>query len=206
MWNMNCLIINTKSRRAILKTDKITALICHGVAKNKNIYYSECLDSVLDCLSSWIQNKIEVFKIALKSSRFFSRAVVELNADRHAAQYHNMHTHPREVPQNSHFYLELWWNQTVSISDSQQLMRYGTRLLVCLPHCWIEVDADPEGPATGHVDTGSVGFPLSSSEFWDGFYVPSCYSLLLMQTSRFILIKIKPFALEVPELPNYSTD
>jgi hypothetical protein len=37
---------------------------------------------------------------------------------------------------------------------------YSTRL----PDCWIEVSTHPEGPATGHFDTGSPGVLLSSSE------------------------------------------
>jgi hypothetical protein len=45
-----------------------------------------------------------------------------------------------------------------------------------------------EGPATGHLDTGFLGFPLSLNKCWDGSQVPSCYCMLLMQPSRFKLI------------------
>jgi hypothetical protein len=34
----------------------------------------------------------------------------------------------------------------------------------CLPDCWLVVSMHPEGPATGHLDTGFLGFPLSSSK------------------------------------------
>jgi hypothetical protein len=50
----------------------------------------------------------------------------------------------------------------------------------------------PEGPATGHLDTGFLGFPLSSSKYWDGSQVPSCYCMLLMQPSLSKFIKITP--------------
>jgi hypothetical protein len=49
----------------------------------------------------------------------------------------------------------------------------------------------PEGPATGHLDTGFLGFPLSLSKCWDGSQVPSCYCVPLMQPSRIKCIKIK---------------
>jgi hypothetical protein len=60
-----------------------------------------------------------------------------------------------------------------------------------LPDCWLEVSMHPEGPATGHLDTGFLGFPLSLSKCWDGSQVPSCYCGLLMQPSRLKLIEIK---------------
>jgi hypothetical protein len=50
----------------------------------------------------------------------------------------------------------------------------------------------PEGPATGHLDTGFLGFPLSSSKCWDGSQIPSCYCMLLMQPSLSKFIKISP--------------
>jgi hypothetical protein len=52
----------------------------------------------------------------------------------------------------------------------------------------------PEGHATGHLDTGILGFPLSLSKCWDGSRVLNCCCLLLMQPSRFKLIKITPCA------------
>jgi hypothetical protein len=30
---------------------------------------------------------------------------------------------------------------------------------------------NPEGPATGHLDTGVLGFPLSLRKYWDGSQV-----------------------------------
>jgi hypothetical protein len=60
-----------------------------------------------------------------------------------------------------------------------------------LPDCWLEVSVYPEGPATGHLDTGFLGFPLSLSKCWDGSQISSCYCVLLMQPSRLNIIKIK---------------
>ena len=37
----------------------------------------------------------------------------------------------------------------------------------------------PEGPMTGHLDTGFFGFPVSTSECWDGSLVSSCYYMPL---------------------------
>jgi len=39
--------------------------------------------------------------------------------------------------------------------------------------------------SNGHLDTGFLGFPLSTSKCWDGSQIPSCYCMLLMQPSRF---------------------
>jgi hypothetical protein len=50
----------------------------------------------------------------------------------------------------------------------------------------------PEGPATGHLDTGFLGFPLSLSKCWDASQIPSCYCMLLMQPSLSKFIKIAP--------------
>jgi hypothetical protein len=50
----------------------------------------------------------------------------------------------------------------------------------------------PEGPATGHLDIGFLGFPLSSSKCWDGSQFPSYYCMLLMQPSLSKFIKITP--------------
>jgi hypothetical protein len=50
----------------------------------------------------------------------------------------------------------------------------------------------PEGPATGYLDTGFLGFPLSSSKCWDGSQIPSCYCMLLMQPSLSKFFKIPP--------------
>jgi hypothetical protein len=50
----------------------------------------------------------------------------------------------------------------------------------------------PEGPATGHLDTGFLGFPLSLIKCWDGSQIPSCYCMLLMQPSLSKFIKITP--------------
>jgi hypothetical protein len=50
----------------------------------------------------------------------------------------------------------------------------------------------PEGPATGHFDTGFLGFPLSLRKCWDGSQIPSCYCMLLMQPSLSKFIKITP--------------
>jgi hypothetical protein len=61
-----------------------------------------------------------------------------------------------------------------------------------LPDCWLVVSMHPEGPATGHLDTGFLGFPLSSSKCWDVSQIPSCYCMLLMQPSLSKFIKITP--------------
>jgi hypothetical protein len=52
----------------------------------------------------------------------------------------------------------------------------------------------PEGPATGHLDTGFLSFPLSLSKCWDGSQIPSCYCKLLMQPSLSKFIKITPYS------------
>jgi hypothetical protein len=39
--------------------------------------------------------------------------------------------------------------------------RSGIVRLFCLPDRWLQVSVYPEGPATGHLDTGFLGFPLS---------------------------------------------
>jgi hypothetical protein len=36
--------------------------------------------------------------------------------------------------------------------------------LQILPDCWLAVSMHPEGPATGHLDIGFLGFTLSSSK------------------------------------------
>jgi hypothetical protein len=56
------------------------------------------------------------------------------------------------------------------------------------------------GPATGHLDTGSLGFPLTSSECWGGSQVPSCYCVLLVQPSSCIFIRMKPICYKCPKL------
>jgi hypothetical protein len=40
----------------------------------------------------------------------------------------------------------------------------GQGIFLTLPDCWLVVSMHPEGPATGHLDTGFLGFPLSSSK------------------------------------------
>jgi hypothetical protein len=35
----------------------------------------------------------------------------------------------------------------------------------CLPDCWLVVSMHPEAPATGHLDTGFLGFIQSLSKF-----------------------------------------
>jgi hypothetical protein len=42
--------------------------------------------------------------------------------------------------------------------------RYGISNIYCLPDCWLEVCMHPEGPATGHLDTGFLGSSLSLSK------------------------------------------
>jgi hypothetical protein len=67
----------------------------------------------------------------------------------------------------------------------------------------------PEGPATGHLDTGFLGFPLCLSKCWYGSQVPSYYWMILMQPSRLKLIKIYPLTVEATKLlnlPNYNFD
>jgi hypothetical protein len=61
----------------------------------------------------------------------------------------------------------------------------------------------PEGPATGHLDTGFLGFTLSLSKCWDGSQVSSCYCKLLMQPSLSKFIKITPCC-RATKLVNFS--
>jgi hypothetical protein len=35
---------------------------------------------------------------------------------------------------------------------------------LCSPDCWLEISIHPEVPATGRLDTGFLGFPLSLSK------------------------------------------
>jgi len=37
-----------------------------------------------------------------------------------------------------------------------------------VPNYWLEVSMHPSVPAAGHIDTGFLGFPLSSSKDCDG--------------------------------------
>jgi hypothetical protein len=37
---------------------------------------------------------------------------------------------------------------------------YGAPTSFCLPDSWLEVSMHPEGPATGRLDTGLLGFPV----------------------------------------------
>jgi hypothetical protein len=37
----------------------------------------------------------------------------------------------------------------------------GLHIFFRLLDCWLEVSTHPECPATGHLDTGFLGFPLS---------------------------------------------
>jgi hypothetical protein len=55
----------------------------------------------------------------------------------------------------------------------------------------------PAGLATGHLDTGFLGFPLSSSTCWDGSV---CYCLLLMQPSHLKFLNIEPVCAEYPQI------
>jgi hypothetical protein len=41
---------------------------------------------------------------------------------------------------------------------------YYATIFFCLPDCWLVVSVYLEGPATGHLDTGFLGFPLSLSK------------------------------------------
>jgi hypothetical protein len=40
----------------------------------------------------------------------------------------------------------------------------GIFFYFCLPDCWLVVSMHQEGPATGYLDTGFLGFPLASSK------------------------------------------
>jgi hypothetical protein len=56
-------------------------------------------------------------------------------------------------------------------------MEYPTN--VCLPQWWLVVSVYPKGSATGHLDTSSLDFLLSSSKCRDGFQVQvatACFS------------------------------
>jgi hypothetical protein len=68
----------------------------------------------------------------------------------------------------------------------------GVTISFRLPDCWLVASMHPEGPATGHLDTGFLGFPLSLNKCWDGSQIPSCYCMLLMQPSLNKFIKITP--------------
>jgi hypothetical protein len=54
-----------------------------------------------------------------------------------------------------------------------------------LADCWLMVSKNPEGPATGHLDTCFLGFPLFLRKGLDGFQFISYYCMLFMQTSGF---------------------
>jgi hypothetical protein len=36
----------------------------------------------------------------------------------------------------------------------------GFTIFFRVPDCWLVVSMHPEGPATGHLDTGFLGFPV----------------------------------------------
>jgi hypothetical protein len=77
--------------------------------------------------------------------------------------------------------VQLYWHtiQIISARCLRCTWRYpccgniwGFRCFL-LSRCWFEVSMYPEGPVTGHPDTGFLVFPLSSSRFWKGFQFPS---------------------------------
>lgn len=41
--------------------------------------------------------------------------------------------------------------------------------------CWLVVSIYPKGFATGHLDTGFRGFPLTLSKCWDGSQISTCF-------------------------------
>ena len=47
-----------------------------------------------------------------------------------------------------------------------------------------------ERPATGHLTTGSLGFPLSASKCRDGSQAPRFYTMPLKEPLRFEFIKL----------------
>jgi len=49
-----------------------------------------------------------------------------------------------------------------------------------------------ERPATGHLATGSLGFPLPASKSRNGSQAPRSYSMPLKQPSHFEFIKLTP--------------
>jgi hypothetical protein len=58
--------------------------------------------------------------------------------------------------------------------------------------CWLEVSTHAEAPATGHLNTCVLGFPLSWSKYSDVSEDLSCYRVLLMRPFRLKFIEIKP--------------
>jgi hypothetical protein len=60
----------------------------------------------------------------------------------------------------------------------------------------------PEGPATGHLDTGFLGFQPSAGKCWDGSQIPCCYCMLFTQPPRFKLIQIVVNAIKWLVFPN----
>jgi hypothetical protein len=51
-----------------------------------------------------------------------------------------------------------------SAIEEEEEEEEGVTIVFRLPDCWLVVSMHPEGPATGHLDTGFFGFPLSSSK------------------------------------------
>jgi hypothetical protein len=66
------------------------------------------------------------------------------------------------------------------------------------------VSMHPEGPATGHLDTGFLGFHLSSSKCWDGSQVPTHSCMFLMQPSPLSINQSYPLPVEATELLNFA--
>jgi hypothetical protein len=78
------------------------------------------------------------------------------------------------------------------LSIKQHHMYQGTvrkyPMNFCFPDCCLEVSVHPEAPATGHLNKGFLDFPVFR-QLLRRF--PSCYCVLLTQSSRLKLVKIK---------------
>jgi hypothetical protein len=78
--------------------------------------------------------------------------------------------------------------------NTQILIRQPSAYFIyfCLPDCWLVVSMHPEGPATGHLDTGFLGFPLSSTKSWNGSQFQVATACFSCSPPNFKLIKIAP--------------
>jgi hypothetical protein len=79
-------------------------------------------------------------------------------------------------------------------------------MFFCVLDCWLVVTRHvySVSPATGHLATGFLAFPLFLSKFWNGSQVQSCYCMLLMQPSRSILIKLIPILWRKPDYLSFQ--
>lgn len=76
-------------------------------------------------------------------------------------------------------------------------MHQDTPIFFRLLDSRLEVSVHPEGPVTGHLGTGFLSLPLSSSKCWAAPQFPSCYRVLPCSPRGSRLLTLDPFTIKV---------